>query len=115
MNKRIQELAEQAGLAEAADVRGGYIYPAGIEKFAELIVKELVADLQVEGSNFYYNRYNDQGCITVHYFVSSDPNRMCGESVKAEFGDGKIKDTGRYRLNDQFVRHLMERCLGDKQ
>lgn len=40
MNERIRELAEQAGLAEAADVRGGYIYPAGMEKFAELIARE---------------------------------------------------------------------------
>ena len=40
MNERIRELAELAGLAEAADVRVGYIYPAGMEKFAELIVRE---------------------------------------------------------------------------
>jgi hypothetical protein len=40
MNERIRELAHQAGLAEAADVREGFIYPRGMEKFAELIVKE---------------------------------------------------------------------------
>ena len=40
MNERLRELAKQAGLAEAADVRGGYLYPQGMEKFAELIVKE---------------------------------------------------------------------------
>ena len=40
MNERIKQIAEQAGLAEAADVRGGYIYPAGMEKFVELIIKE---------------------------------------------------------------------------
>lgn len=43
MNERIKELAEQAGLAEAADVRDGYIYPAGMKKFAELIVKECMS------------------------------------------------------------------------
>jgi hypothetical protein len=40
MKERIRELAEQAGLAEAADVRGGFIYPPGMEKFARLIVRE---------------------------------------------------------------------------
>ncbi len=40
MNERIKELAEQAGLAQAADVRAGYIYPEGMEKFAELIIRE---------------------------------------------------------------------------
>ena len=113
MNKRILKLFNEAGFHQPEMERLGIEHK--FEKFAELIVKELVADIQVEGSNIYYNRYNDQGCITVHYFVDGDPNRMCGESVKAEFGDGKIKDTGRYRLNDEFVRHLMERCLGVKQ
>lgn len=41
MNKElIRQLAEQAGLAQAADVRAGYIYPEGMEKFAELIIRE---------------------------------------------------------------------------
>lgn len=40
MNERIKVLAEQAGLAQGADVRAGYIYPEGMEKFAELIVRE---------------------------------------------------------------------------
>ena len=41
MNKElIRQLAEQAGLAQGADVRAGYIYPEGMEKFAELIVRE---------------------------------------------------------------------------
>ena len=46
MNERIRELAELAGLAEAADVRVGYIYPAGMEKFAELIVRECAGLVQ---------------------------------------------------------------------
>ena len=46
MNERIRELAELAGLAEAADVRVGYIYPAGMEKFALLIVQECAGLVQ---------------------------------------------------------------------
>jgi hypothetical protein len=42
MNK-IKELAERAGLAEAADVRGGYIYPIGMEQFAKLIMEECIS------------------------------------------------------------------------
>jgi hypothetical protein len=40
MKERIKELAEQSGLAIPADVRSGYIYPEGMMKFAELIVRE---------------------------------------------------------------------------
>ncbi len=37
---KLKELAEKSGLAEAADVRSGFIYPAGMEEFARLIVGE---------------------------------------------------------------------------
>ena len=49
MNERIRELAELAGLAEAADVRVGYIYPAGMEKFAELIIEQCIKTLEFHG------------------------------------------------------------------
>lgn len=53
MNKRIQELAEQTGLAQAADVRDGYLYPPGMEKFAELIVQKCISQIALIGvSNF---------------------------------------------------------------
>ena len=57
MNKRIQELAEQTGLAQAADVRDGYLYPAGMEKFAELLIQEVLAvqeKLIAEGHNAWH-------------------------------------------------------------
>jgi hypothetical protein len=41
MNRqRIEELAVQSGLAQAADVRAGFIFPPGMEKFAELLIQE---------------------------------------------------------------------------
>jgi hypothetical protein len=52
MNRqRIEELAEQSGLAQAADVRAGFIYPSGMEKFAELLIREcmdIVCDINQE-------------------------------------------------------------------
>ena len=57
MNKRIQELAEQTGLAQAADVRDGYLYPAGMEKFAKLLIQEVLAvqeKLIAEGHNAWH-------------------------------------------------------------
>jgi hypothetical protein len=40
MNAQIQVLAIEAGLAEAADVRAGYVLPPGTEKFAMLIIQQ---------------------------------------------------------------------------
>ena len=64
MNERIRELAEQAGMAEAADVRGGYIYPPGMEKFAELIIQECLGLL---GSECEYGKSH----IKQHFGVES--------------------------------------------
>jgi hypothetical protein len=52
MNRqRIEELAVQSGLAQAADVRAGFIFPPGMEKFAELLIREcmdIVRDINQE-------------------------------------------------------------------
>jgi hypothetical protein len=121
MNKRLQELIEQAGFKvyEGGTVGtpqfGDHIKDGVIEKFAELIVRELVANIQVEGSDFYHNEFNDYGCITVEYFVPGNAHLMRGEEVQAEFVGGVIKGTGRFRLNERFVEHLMKRHFGDKE
>ena len=38
--EKLKEFAEKAGLAEAADVREGFIYPRGMEEFARLVWEE---------------------------------------------------------------------------
>jgi hypothetical protein len=56
MNKRIQELAEQC-TDQYRDGRGGYIDHVDIEKFAELIVKEVLAvqeKLIADGHNAWH-------------------------------------------------------------
>jgi hypothetical protein len=45
MNERIRELAKQAGLTQAKDFKSGdevknFVFGNGLEKFAELIVRE---------------------------------------------------------------------------
>ncbi len=121
MNERIQKLAAKAvtrfdrdmvGSMEPAD-SGRWVPFDNMEKFAELIVRELVSQLEVEGSDFYYNKNNNYGVITVKYFVSGDSNQMCGEEVQAEFHN-EVKGTGRYRLNEKFVEHLMKQNFGVK-
>jgi hypothetical protein len=47
MNERIKELALQAGLTQAKDFKSGdevknFVFGNGLEKFAELIVKECI-------------------------------------------------------------------------
>jgi len=118
MSERIKELAEQAGVTGNFAAGTEYATPIPLsnelKKFAELIVRELVSQLEVEGSDFYYNKNNNYGVITVKYFVSGDSNQMCGEEVQAEFHNG-VRGTGRYRLNEKFVEHLMKQNFGFKE
>ena len=112
MNKRIRELADEA--TRKYDRLGNDIPFAqpDLEKFAELIVRELVSKLEVDGCEFYYNESNNWGCITVKYFVDGDPDRMRGEEKRAKFWGGEVRGTGYYHLNEQFVQHLMEQHFG---
>ena len=87
-------------------------------KFAELVLKELVSGLTVEGSDFYHNTANNYGCISVDHYVPGDPNNMCGEEEQGRFIQGGIevrRGTGRYKLNDQFVAYLMKQHFGVEQ
>jgi len=106
MNERIQELAERCYHRYSE-------HNIDLEKFAELIVREVVSKMAVEGSNFYYNEPNNYGAITVRFFVEGDPNLMAGEEINAQYHDG-IRGTGRYKLNDKFVKHLMKQHFGVK-
>ena len=53
MNQQLEEMAIRAGLAVAADVRSGYIYPDGFEEFAELIIKQCA---------YYADIFESLGC-----------------------------------------------------
>lgn len=113
MNKRIKELAKEAGAGEWGDS----VVPAmmDIEKFAELIVKELVSKIEVEGCDFWYNEINNYGRIKVRFFVGGNPERMCGEEIVRKYVNG-MQPSGFYRLNDEFVKHLMESITpGDEE
>ena len=72
MNQRIQELAVQSGLAEAADVRAGFIYPSGMEKFVELLIRECAA---------YLN-----GAMEVHNQREQDLCDLAARKIKEHFG-----------------------------
>jgi hypothetical protein len=59
MNRqRIEELAVQSGLAQAADVRAGFIFPPGMEKFAELLIQECARAVD----KVYEDAEPDHGC-----------------------------------------------------
>jgi hypothetical protein len=66
MNKQIKELAEQSGLAIPADVRSGYIYPEGMMKFAELIIRECAefVDSAIE--------YDDEQHVCINHALGED-------------------------------------------
>lgn len=116
MNPKIQELAELAG-GLPVDSQGDQTFSfreRALERFVELILAELVSRMQVEGSDFYYNEYNDYGSITVQHFVEGDARAMAGAEIQADFSNGR-RGTGRYWLNDKFVEHLMQQCFGDSE
>jgi hypothetical protein len=79
-----------------------------------LIVREVVSKMEVEGSDFYYNKPNNYGAITVKFFVGGDAKQMTGEEIRSQYHGG-IRGTGRYKLNDKFVEHLMNQHFGVKE
>ena len=116
MNNRIFELAKQADLIQWDTLPSGARTPdyesvVKAKKFAESVIRELVSarcTFRVEPSvdGFYYNKFNDYGCITVKFFVDGDPFLMAGEEINA----GTHYST--YRLNERFVKHLMKETFG---
>jgi methylmalonyl-CoA mutase cobalamin-binding subunit len=65
MNKRIRELAEQAGASWYNSVTGPMLSPNDIEKFAELIVKET---MQVVANQLPSNQYLDVAHSVIEHF-----------------------------------------------
>ena len=77
MNKRIQEMAEQAGIVIPKDSEyNGHIYRNSIEKFARLIVQECIST--VEGIEPGYKDYRDQ--------IEDAFRRDCVAEIKHKFG-----------------------------
>ena len=66
MNKRINELAAQAGLQPFEDCGPGYVYK--MEKFAELIVRECI-DTVLDSSVEYATRPQIANEIREHFGV----------------------------------------------
>jgi hypothetical protein len=80
-----------------------------LERFANLLVQDIVSKMQVDSCDFYHNQPNDYGCITVKFFLGAgDPwHTMRGEEVQADYVNGR-HGTGRYLLNENFVEYLLE-------
>jgi len=108
MDKRIIELANKAGFSANTDAEK-------FEKFAELVIEELVNSMSVENSDLYHNQDNGWGCIAVKFWVEGDPSAMRGEQIQSRFADGSVRGTGSYRLNHEFVRHLMSKHFENKE
>ena len=80
-------------------------------KFAELIVDQLFSKIHIEGSDFYYNKTNEYGCITMKVFTPKDPwNAYRGAEIQAEYYNRVVKGTGEYRLNSEFTNMVMTQC-----
>ena len=81
MNERIQELAKEAGLIQAKDFKSGdevknIVFGDGLEKFAELIVRECCDVLQTETirhDGYGYNQGFLHKKIKEHFGVEDPP------------------------------------------
>jgi len=114
MNERIKELWEQSKTSGVHPEFGEYDkYSA--EKFAELVIEELVNSMSVENSDLYHNEDNNWGCIAVKFWVDGDPSAMLGEQIQSRFADGSVRGTGSHRLNHKFVRYLMSKHFENKE
>lgn len=114
MNERIKHLVRQAADDNnpSHNEHGVFLVGKELEQFARLIVQGLVSKMEVDGSDFYYNQFNDYGAVTVKFFVDCDPKeKMVGAEVQADYPDGR-RGTGRYHLNDRFVDYLLEQLDG---
>lgn len=112
MNKRIEQLAEQAYkefVADCSYTNINPIFPELRDRFARLLLEDIVANMQVEGEDFYYNTFNDYGCVTVKFFVPGDPwKTLRGNEVMGRYGEqGEVRGTGRYRLKSEFAQNLL--------
>lgn len=110
MNKRIYDLARQAAAAEGF---GSEVWQTTFtDKFAQLLVEALVDTMEVDGSEFYYNEFNEYGSVTVKFFVGCDPRKeMRGPEVQGLFvtDDDQFEErgTGSFRLNRRFAEYLL--------
>ncbi|NDB36197.1 MAG: hypothetical protein EB023_12860 [Flavobacteriia bacterium] len=112
MNKTIQELVKQSMEPSGVDGLGGSYLELNPEKFAQLLVEALVDTMEVDGSEFYYNEFNEYGSVTVKFFVGCDPRKeMCGPEVQGLFvtKDDQFEErgTGSFRLNRRFAEYLL--------
>jgi hypothetical protein len=108
MTDRILELARRiTGTAKNQPVT---LIDEQITQFARLLAESMVAQMQVEGSDFYYNKPNNYGCITVKFFTGpGNPNNMRGTEVMARFAPlNQLRGTGSWRLNTEFAAWLID-------
>jgi hypothetical protein len=71
MNERIKELVRQAGLTQAKDFKSGdevknFVFGNGLEKFAELIVRECCSAIRLDD---VFNGGKFQRTILEHFGV----------------------------------------------
>lgn len=80
-----------------------------LEKAKLKAAQELLLGLTAEASDFYYNKPNDYGVVTLKASTGKgDPfEGFCGEALLGEYQDG-IKPNGLYRLSPKAVKTILK-------
>lgn len=114
MNDRIKKLAEEALGTRKHVPPVWQFFDAELEKFAELVIKDVVNTMLVEGCDFYHNESNDYGVVTTKFYTGEgNPwHTMRGKEETADFFGHVVKGTGYYKLNDEFVKYMIESAFG---
>ena len=79
---------------------------------ARAVVRGVLDQLTVEGSDFYHNEPNDYGVITGRLFVGQgNPwEKYRGEALTSVYGsgEGERRPNGYYKLNDALVDKIVD-------
>lgn len=79
-----------------------------VPEFDRATVRAVLDLMSIEGCDFYFNEYNNYGCITMKLFTGEgDAGQFAGEERTRQFRDG-VRGTGYYRLNDAGIDRVME-------
>ena len=82
-----------------------------IEKIQRETIRAVLNMCSSEYSDFYYNNANDYGTVNITLWTGEgDPAKLyMGKESTARYGDGTVRGTGSYKMNDAAVEMLLQK------
>lgn len=125
MNERIKELAVLANLlpneiGPKAQTRHMKKKEEDLEKFAQLVISDIVKTMVVCNEDFYYDENTKLGSVKPTFYIEGAACKTMGTELTAEYYDStfneyEIRGTGWYNLNENFVKYLFDLAFNDEK